>query len=76
MKSITLVLIWFVVVLLSLLTLYKLVTPEAQYSMAEHFGIYGDELIMDFVLYVFFAAAIFLASLVTYCVFLITIKSR
>jgi len=54
MKVVLLALLWCTAVFLSLLTLYKVIPPEAQYSFAEHFEIYGDELIMDFVLYLFF----------------------
>ena len=58
MKMVLLALLWCTVVFLSLLTLYKFVPPETQYSFAEHFEIYGDELIMDFVLYLFLGIAI------------------
>jgi len=47
-------LLWYAVVFLTLLTLYKVIPPDTQYAIAEHFEIYRDELIMDFVLYVFF----------------------
>jgi multisubunit Na+/H+ antiporter MnhB subunit len=76
MKAILLVLLWCVVAFLSLLTLYKVVTPEMQYAMAEHFKIYGDELIMDFVLYVFLGAAIFIASIFTLVLYLIIRKNN
>ncbi|MCP2122059.1 UNVERIFIED_ORG: hypothetical protein J2Y93_002104 [Pantoea agglomerans] len=65
MKVVLLALLWCTAVFLSLLTLYKVIPPEAQYSFAEHFEIYGDELIMDFVLYLFFGIATFIASVLT-----------
>jgi hypothetical protein len=65
MKVAPLVFLWCTVVFLSLLALYKVIPPEMQYSFAERFEIYGDELIMDFVLYLFFGIAIFIASIIT-----------
>lgn len=43
MKVVLLALLWCTAVFLSLLTLYKVIPPEAQYSFAEHFKIYGDK---------------------------------
>ena len=70
MKTLLLVIIWCATVFLSLLILYKVVPPEAQYAMAEHFEIYGDELIMDFVLYVFFGTSLIIASVITAALYL------
>ena len=64
-KVVLLVILWCTVVFLSLITLYKVIPPEAQYSFAEHFEIYGDELIMDFVLYLFLGIAALMASVLT-----------
>lgn len=74
MKPVLLVLIWCAAVFLSLLTLYRVVPPETQYAMAEHFEIYGDELIMDFVLYVLFGMALFIASVITSAIYLLMLK--
>ncbi|CAM7981764.1 hypothetical protein SS39_11460 [Enterobacter chengduensis] len=65
MKVVFLTLLWCATMFLSLLTLYKVIPPEAQYSFAEHFEIYGDELIMDFVLYLFLGIAALMASVLT-----------
>ncbi len=74
MKMVLLALLWCTVVFLSLLTLYKFVPPETQYSFAEHFEIYGDELIMDFVLYLFLGIAILIASVSTLVLYLLLRK--
>ncbi len=74
MKAVFLILLWCAIVFLSLITLYKVITPEAQYSFAEHFEIYGDELIMDFVLYLFFSIAAFIASALTLALYLLIRK--
>lgn len=75
MKTLILALIWCAVAFLSLLTLYNVVPPQAQYTLAEHFHFYGDEMIMDFVLYVFFSAAVVIASVITFILFLLTRKN-
>lgn len=74
MKAVFLILLWCAIVFLSLITLYKVIPPEAQYSFAEHFEIYGDELIMDFVLYLFFSIAAFIASALTLALYLLIRK--
>ena len=74
MKAVFLILLWCAIVFLSLITLYKVIPPEAQYSFAEHFEIYGDELIMDFVLYIFFSIAAFIASALTLALYLLIRK--
>jgi hypothetical protein len=74
MKVVLLALLWCTAVFLSLLTLYKVIPPEAQYSFAEHFEIYGDELIMDFVLYLFLGIAAFIASVLTLALYLLIRK--
>lgn len=74
MKVALLIFLWCTVVFLSLLVLYKAIPPETQYSFAEHFEIYGDELIMDFVLYLFFGIAIFIASIITLALYFLILK--
>jgi hypothetical protein len=74
MKVALLVLLWCTLVFLSLLVLYKTISPDTQYSFAEHFEIYGDELIMDFVLYLFFGIAIFIASIITLALYFLILK--
>ena len=74
MKVALLIFLWCTVVFLSLLVLYKAIPPETQYSFAEHFKIYGDELIMDFVLYLFFSIAAFIASALTLALYLLIRK--
>jgi hypothetical protein len=74
MKVALLALLWCAVVFFSLLILYKVVPPESQYSFAEHFEIYGDELIMDFVLYLFLGIAIFIASVSTLALYFLIRK--
>ena len=71
MKVILLALLWCTAVFLSLLTLYKVIPPEVQYSFAEHFKIYGDELIMDFVLYLFLGVSAFSASVLTLALYVL-----
>ena len=73
-KVVLLVILWCTVVFLSLTTLYKVIPPDAQYSFAEHFEIYGDELITDFVLYLFFSIAAFIASALTLALYLLIRK--
>lgn len=74
MKAAFLVLFWCIVVFLSMFTLYKIIPPETQYDFAELFEIYGDEKIMDFVLYIFFGMAIFIASVITLSLYLLIRK--
>ena len=74
MKVILLALLWCTAVFLSLLTLYKVIPPEAQYSFAEQFKIYGDELIMDFVLYLFLGVSAFIASVLTLALYVLIRK--
>jgi hypothetical protein len=74
MKIMFLVLLWLAVTFLTMLSLYRFVPPETQYAMAEYFGFYGDERVMDFVLYSFFAIAISIASASTFCAFLLLRK--
>ena len=74
MKAVLFLLIWCAALFLSMLTLYRIVPPENQYTMAEYFEIYGDEMIMDFVLYIFFGAAIFIASASTLALYFLVRK--
>lgn len=74
MKAAFLVLLWCIVVFLSMFTLYKIVPPDTQYDFAELCEIYGDEKIMDFVLYIFFGMAIFIASVITLSLYLLIRK--
>lgn len=74
MKAAFLVLLWCIVVFLSMFTLYKIIPPETQYDFAELFKIYGDEKIMDFVLYIFFGMSIFIASVITLSLYLLIRK--
>lgn len=74
MKAVFLVLLWCIVVFMSMFTLYKIVPPDTQYDFAEFFEIYGDEKIMDFVLYIFFGMAIFIASVITLSLYLLIRK--
>lgn len=67
---------WCAVIFLILSGFYHYVPVEMQYSMAELFGIYGDELVMDFVLYVFFGLSILLSSIILSCVFIFLKKNR
>lgn len=73
-KVVLLVILWCAVVFLSFITSYKVIPPDAQYSFAEHFEIYDDELIMDFVLYLFFSIAAFIASALTLALYLLIRK--
>ncbi|KLG03315.1 hypothetical protein YA49_23220 [Enterobacter cloacae subsp. cloacae] len=74
MKVALLVFLWCTVLFMSLLALYKFIPPETQYSFAEHFEIYGDELIMDFVLYLFLGIAAFIASALTLALYFLIRK--
>lgn len=74
MKAVLLTILWCAEVFLILLILYKIIPPEMQYVLAEHFGVYGDELVMDFVLYVFFGTAILAASVFTLAIYRISRK--
>lgn len=65
MKLLILIITWALMAFLVLTLLYAYIPPETQYAMAEHFEFYGDEQVMDFVLYVFSGAALLAASLLT-----------
>lgn len=70
MKVIFYIASWCTIAFLILSALYHYVPVEMQYSMAELFGIYGDELVMDFVLYVFLGLSILLTSIFLSLVFM------
>lgn len=70
MKVIFYIASWCTIAFLILSALYHYVPVEMQYSMAELFGIYGDELVMDFVLYVFLGLSILLTSIFVSLVFM------
>lgn len=70
MKVIFYIASWCTMAFLILSALYHYVPVEMQYSMAELFGIYGDELVMDFVLYVFLGLSILLTSIFLSLVFM------
>jgi|GEM_PF-694079 len=65
MKPLILMLIWALMAFFALTLLYAYIPSETQYAMAEHFEFYGDEQVMDFVLFVFSGAALLVASLLT-----------
>lgn len=75
MKVVFFIASWCTLVFMMLLALYHCIPVEVQYSMAEHFGVYGDESVMDFLLYVFFGLSILLASIILSC-FLILIRKK
>lgn len=75
MKAVMLSISWCLIVFLILLTLYRIVPPETQYAIAEYFEVYGDELIMDFVLYAFFGLAIVISSVLTFFLYLFMRKN-
>lgn len=76
MKVIFYIASWCTIAYLILSALYHYVPVEMQYSMAELFGIYGDELVMDFVLYVFFGLSILLTSIFLSLVFMFFRKEQ
>lgn len=74
MKAVFFIASWCTLVYMMLLVLYHCIPVEVQYSMAEHFGVYGDESVMDFLLYVFFGLSILLASIILSCVLILIRK--
>lgn len=74
MKIVFFIASWCAVVFMMLLALYHCIPVEVQYSIAERFGVYGDESVMDFVLYVFFGLSILLASIILSCVLILIRK--
>lgn len=71
MRAIFLIVSWCAAAFIILFVLYHCIPVEMQYSIAEHFGIYGDELVMDFILYVFFGLSILLAFIILSCAFIL-----
>jgi len=74
MKIVTLIIVWCAVVFFSMLLLYRFIPAETQYSVAEHFNVYGDERIMDFVLYAFTGISLLIATAITFIIAIVTRK--
>lgn len=74
MKVVFFIASWCTLVFMMLLALYHYIPVKVQYSMAEHFGVYGDESVMDFLLYVYFGLSILLVSIILSCVLILIRK--
>lgn len=66
MKYLLMIFIWFIIFITSLKILYFFIPATIQYALAENMGNYGDESVMDFILYIFTCFAIVISSLVLY----------
>lgn len=69
MKYLLMFFIWFITFITILKSLYFFIPATLQYAFAEHMGYYGDESVMDFILYVFTCTAIVFSSLMLYLLF-------
>ncbi|CBA31103.1 unknown protein [Cronobacter turicensis z3032] len=66
MKYLLILFIWFIIFITSLKSMYFFIPATAQYALAESIGNYGDESVMDFILYFFTCFAIVISSFVLY----------
>lgn len=67
MKSVIFIAAWLILTGMILQGLYAYTSPEMQYRVAEMFGYYGDESVMDFILSVYILIAVIASSLLCYC---------
>ncbi|ELY3758463.1 hypothetical protein SMX63_000485 [Cronobacter universalis] len=58
---------WLLAVMLITKSLYLLIPPAAQYAFAERMGYFGDESVMDAILYTFTGIAVLISSLLCFC---------
>ncbi|ELY5928761.1 hypothetical protein ACP6OW_004093 [Cronobacter turicensis] len=63
MKSFFVAVAWLLTVILLTKSLYVLIPPAAQYAFAERMGYFGDESVMDIILYAFTGIAVLTSSL-------------
>lgn len=69
MKYLLMIFTWFISFIVTVKTLYFFIPATLQYTFAEHLGYYGDESVMDFILYVFTCIAVVISSLMLYLLF-------
>ncbi|NCI18528.1 hypothetical protein EHJ07_18830 [Cronobacter muytjensii] len=53
MKYLLIIVAWVVTLFIFIKSFYAFIPAETQYAFAEFMGCYGDENVMDFILYVF-----------------------
>ncbi|EIV2969764.1 hypothetical protein ACM36D_004336 [Cronobacter sakazakii] len=58
---------WLLAVMLITKGLYVLIPPTAQYAIAERIGCFGDESVMNAILYLFVSIAVLTSSLLCFC---------
>ncbi|EMD9271542.1 hypothetical protein VWV82_004526 [Cronobacter malonaticus] len=59
---------WLLAVMLITKSLYLLIPPAAQYAIAERIGCFGDESVMNAILYIFLSMAVLTSSLLFFFV--------
>ncbi|EOU1336401.1 hypothetical protein [Cronobacter malonaticus] len=59
---------WLLAVMLITKSLYLIIPPAAQYAIAERIGCFGDESVMNAILYIFLSMAVLTSSLLFFFV--------
>ncbi len=75
MKYLLIVVAWVVTLFILIKSFYAFIPAETQYAFAEFMGCYGDENVMDFILYVFTCTGVVVSTLLLY-LFLRIIKCK
>lgn len=75
MKYLLIIVAWVVTLFIFIKSFYAFIPAEAQYAFAEFMGCYGDENVMDFILYVFICTGAVVSTLLLY-LFLRLIKCK
>ena len=75
MKYLLIIVAWVVTHFIFIKSIYAFIPADAQYDFAEFMGCYGDEHVMDFILYVFICTGAVVSTLLLY-LFLRLIKCK
>lgn len=66
MKYLLIIVAWVVTLFIFIKSFYAFIPAETQYAFAEFMGCYGDENVMDFILYVFTCTGVVASTLLLY----------
>ncbi len=66
MKYLLIIVAWVVTLFIFIKSFYAFIPVETQYAFAEFMGCYGDENVMDFILYVFTCTGVVASTLLLY----------
>ncbi len=75
MKYLLIIVAWVVTLFIFIKSFYAFIPAKTQYAFAEFMGCYGDENVMDFMLYAFTCTGVVVSTLLLY-LFLRIIKCK